>query len=42
VHVAWPTRQRPKRVTIDGRDIAAFDANGAELDRPFRRLVAQW
>jgi len=42
VHVSWPNRRRPSRVTVDGKPIQVFDAQGAALARPFRELIASW
>jgi hypothetical protein len=42
LHVSWPTRRRPTEVTVDGRKLTTFDANGALIQRPFRDLIARW
>jgi hypothetical protein len=42
VHVAWPNRRRPQRVTVDSKPIQMFDAGGATLPRPFGELIATW
>jgi hypothetical protein len=42
LHVSWPSRQKPTRVTIDGKGQRLFDANGIDVDQPFRELTAQW
>jgi hypothetical protein len=40
--VYWPNRQRPRTVTVDGKAVRDFDAQGIALKRPFSTLVAQW
>jgi hypothetical protein len=40
--VSWPTRKRPKSVTVDGKDRGDFGEEGMRLQKPFRELVAQW
>jgi hypothetical protein len=42
MRVFWPARTRPRSVTVDGRRMQNFDADGVQLERPFRRLVARW
>jgi len=42
VQVWWPTRQRPNRVTVDGKSLSGFTADGIALARPFRQLTAEW
>lgn len=42
VHLAWPGALPPRRVTVDGREQAAFDAAGIMLASPFRNLEATW
>jgi hypothetical protein len=42
VMVNWPGRSAPKQVTVDGRRVRDFDANGVRLARPFKELIAQW
>lgn len=42
VIVSWPTRQRPRSVTVDGKAHADFSDDGMYLTRPFRELVARW
>ena len=42
VIVNWPGRSAPKQVTVDGRRVRDFDANGVRLARPFKELIAQW
>ena len=42
LQVYWPTREKPVRVTVDGKSLPDYDANGIRLDRPFKELVAQW
>jgi hypothetical protein len=42
VGVSWPTRQRPKSVTVDGKDRGDFGEEGMRLHKPFRELVARW
>ncbi|SEM09537.1 F5/8 type C domain-containing protein [Pseudoxanthomonas sp. GM95] len=40
--VYWPNRMVPKSVTVDGKAVRDFDAQGLRLQRPFKTLVAQW
>ena len=42
LRVMWPNRKTPQSVTIDGRRNARFDANGIDVDRPFKELIAQF
>ncbi|MCF7751013.1 discoidin domain-containing protein [Bacillus subtilis subsp. subtilis] len=42
VRVWWPTRTRPSSVSVDGRAVTGFDADGVVLKQPFRTLVATW
>ncbi len=42
VVVSWPTRQRPRSVTVDGKPRGDFGDEGMHLQRPFHDLVAQW
>jgi hypothetical protein len=42
VAVSWPTRKRPKSVTVDGKDRGDFGEEGMRLQKPFRELVARW
>jgi hypothetical protein len=42
VTVNWPSREKPARVTVDGKATADYDANGIRLQKPFKELVAQW
>ena len=42
VGVSWPTRKRPKSVTVDGKDHGDFGEEGMRLQKPFRELVARW
>ena len=42
VQVWWPTRQRPRTVTIDNESRSDFTADGIALERPFHKLTAQW
>ena len=42
LHVAWPSRQRPVSVTVDGQQQTTFTADGIDLAKPFGELVAQW
>jgi hypothetical protein len=42
VQVWWPARQRPKQVTVDGKSLSDFTADGIALARPFRQLTAEW
>lgn len=42
VEVWWPTRQRPKNVTVDGKSRSDFSADGIALERPFHELKAEW
>jgi hypothetical protein len=40
--IYWPGRQTPKSVTVDGKAVRDFNAQGLRLKRPFKTLVAQW
>jgi hypothetical protein len=40
--VYWPNRQTPSSVTVDGKAMRGFDAQGLRLKQPFKTLVAQW
>jgi len=42
LRVVWPNRQTPKSVTVDGRRAPRFDANGIDVERPFKELVVAW
>lgn len=42
VQVAWPTRQRPQQVWVDGQLRSDQTADGIRIARPFSELVAQW
>ena len=42
VAVSWPTRKRPKSVTVDGKARSDFGEKGMRLQRPFRELVSRW
>jgi hypothetical protein len=40
--ISWPTRQRPKSVTVDGKPQGDFGDEGVQLQHTFRELVARW
>jgi hypothetical protein len=40
VVVSWPTRRRPRSVTVDGKPHGDFD-EGMSLQRPFHDLIAR-
>lgn len=42
MRVSWPNRERPTRVTVDGRQVSDYDTDGIRLERPFKELVARW
>ena len=42
IEVKWPGRTAPTSVTVDGRTITGFDAEGLKLARPFKTLEARW
>jgi hypothetical protein len=42
VAVSWPTRKRPKSVTVDGKARGDFGEKGMRLQKPFRELVSRW
>jgi hypothetical protein len=42
LHVSWPSRRKPARVTVDGLAQNDFDANGIDIGKPFRELTVQW
>jgi hypothetical protein len=42
LRVMWPERRRPVRVVVDGQAAQDFTADGIDVDRVFRELLAQW
>ncbi|MET0343942.1 MAG: discoidin domain-containing protein [Polyangiales bacterium] len=42
LHVAWPSREAPQRVWVDGQETSEFDAQGIALAQPFYELEAKW
>lgn len=42
VYVAWPKRELPKKVLVDGQVRTNQTTNGIRIERPFRELVAEW
>ena len=42
VRLSWPNRTKPRKVTVDGKAISDYDAQGVLLERPFKRLEARW
>jgi len=42
VRVYWPDRVRPSRITVDGRALHDWDADGVRLAKPFRTLEADY
>ena len=42
VHVKWPSRRKPVKVTVDGRPSTQHTDAGIALERPFKELIAQW
>lgn len=42
LRVSWPNREKPLRVTIDGKPASDYTADGIRIDRPFKELIAQW
>lgn len=42
IEVKWPDRIAPKRVTVDGKAMTGFTAEGLPLTQPFKTLVASW
>jgi len=42
VSISWPNRTKPTKVMVDGKSVAAFEADGIDLDKPFGELIAQW
>ncbi|HVF16778.1 MAG TPA: hypothetical protein VNA21_07690, partial [Steroidobacteraceae bacterium] len=42
LNVSWPSRQKPTRVTIDGKSAGAFTADGIDIEKPFRELIGHW
>lgn len=42
VRVFWPDRVKPRKVTIDGKAAATWDADGVRIATPFRKLVAEY
>ena len=42
LQVSWPSRERPSRVTVDGKPVTDYTADGIRIAKPFKELVAQW
>jgi hypothetical protein len=42
MRVFWPDRVKPVKVTVDGRVLSAYDADGIRLDKPFHTLTADY
>jgi hypothetical protein len=42
VQVAWPSRQRPQQVWVDGKPRSDQTADGIRVAHPFTVLVAEW
>jgi len=42
LQVAWPSRQKPSSVHVDGVAQTHYSADGILLARPFRELIARW
>jgi hypothetical protein len=42
LRLSWPNRRRPVAVTVDGQAQRNYGADGIELPRPFRELIARW
>ena len=42
VRVFWPDRAKPAKVTVDGRAVTDYDADGVRLGKPFHSLVADY
>jgi hypothetical protein len=40
--VVWPNRRTPTRVTVDGKRVDNAHANGIDIERPFKELIAHW
>ncbi|MET0343110.1 MAG: discoidin domain-containing protein [Polyangiales bacterium] len=40
--VVWPSREKPKRVSIDGQPHTDQTSGGIRVAGPFRELVAEW
>lgn len=38
----WPNRRKPSSVTVDGKPVTEFDADGIRIGKPFARLIARW
>jgi hypothetical protein len=42
LEVNWPSRKKPSSVRVDGKTVSDFDANGIQLAKPFKELIATW
>lgn len=42
LQIAWPNRQRPREVRVDGQRVEHYDAAGLRVARPFHTLDARW
>jgi len=42
MRVFWPDRVKPVRVTVDGKTISDYDADGVRVDKPFHTIVADY
>jgi F5/8 type C domain len=42
MRVFWPGRVKPRKVTVDGKPMSGYDADGVRLGKPFHTLVADY
>lgn len=42
MRVFWPDRVKPAKVTVDGKAARDWDSDGIKLDRPFRKVTAEY
>jgi hypothetical protein len=42
VRVFWPDRMKPRKVTVDGKTVSGYDADGIQLGKPFHTLVVDY
>lgn len=42
LRVFWPGRMKPAKVTVDGKTVTDYTADGVRLEKPFKVLKAQW
>ncbi len=42
IRLYWPGRVKPRQVMVDGAAVTSFDADGLQLARPFKEVIAQY